>query len=95
MAANHFWLGRHLCSIPAGQIANFFSRGSLSANERKDYTNAVLCLQAKQANTPSSLIPGAKSRFDDFVGLHINDTNFIHYTVSKTLAPPVATCRLD
>ncbi|PSN70209.1 Di-copper centre-containing protein [Corynespora cassiicola Philippines] len=54
--------------------------GSLSANERKDYTNAVLCLQAKQANTPSSLIPGAKSRFDDFVGLHINDTNFIHYT---------------
>lgn len=54
--------------------------GSLSKSERKAYTNAVLCLQSKQAKTPSSLIPGAKSRFDDWVGTHINQTLTIHYT---------------
>ncbi|KNG49834.1 Di-copper centre-containing protein [Stemphylium lycopersici] len=52
----------------------------LSKKERKAYTDAVLCLQAKKAKTPASLIPGAKSRFDDFVGTHINQTNNIHFT---------------
>lgn len=54
--------------------------GSLSKPERKAYTDAVLCLQAKQAKTPSSLVPGAKSRFDDWVSTHINQTMTIHYT---------------
>ncbi|KAH7127011.1 hypothetical protein B0J11DRAFT_291635 [Dendryphion nanum] len=54
--------------------------GSLSNTERKSYTDAVLCLQAKQARTPSSLVPGVRSRFDDWVATHINQTNFIHYT---------------
>jgi tyrosinase len=53
---------------------------SLSQQERKDYTKAVLCLQSKKANTPASLVPGAKSRFDDFVANHINQTLGIHYT---------------
>lgn len=53
---------------------------ALSNTERKAYTDAVLCLQAKKANTPASLIPGAKSRFDDFVGNHILKTMEIHYT---------------
>jgi tyrosinase len=56
-------------------------RGSLSNKERKAYTDAVLCLQAKQARYPTSVFPGVRSRFDDFVGTHINQTNFIHYTV--------------
>jgi tyrosinase len=54
--------------------------GSLSKTERKAYTDAVLCLQSKKSNTPASLIPGAKSRFDDWVGTHINQTLGIHYT---------------
>ncbi|OCK72918.1 Di-copper centre-containing protein [Lepidopterella palustris CBS 459.81] len=54
--------------------------GTLSSAEREAYTSAVNCLLAKNANTPSSLIPGAKSRFDDFVGTHINQTMTIHYT---------------
>ncbi|KAF2831139.1 Di-copper centre-containing protein [Ophiobolus disseminans] len=54
--------------------------GALSKPERKAYTDAVLCLQAKKANTPASSMPGAKSRFDDWVGTHINQTLTIHYT---------------
>jgi len=60
-----------------------FPRGMLSNKERKAYTDAVLCLQAKTGRTPTSLIPGVKSRFDDFVGTHINQTLNIHYTVSS------------
>ncbi|KAL5113696.1 hypothetical protein ACEQ8H_008425 [Pleosporales sp. CAS-2024a] len=54
--------------------------GSLTKAERKAYTDAVLCFQAKQAKTPASLVPGAKSRFDDWVATHINQTTTIHYT---------------
>jgi tyrosinase len=54
--------------------------GSLTAAERIAYTDAVLCFQNKTALTPISLIPGARSRFDDFVGVHINQTLRIHYT---------------
>ncbi|CZT13014.1 related to monophenol monooxygenase (tyrosinase) [Rhynchosporium agropyri] len=54
--------------------------GSLSGKERIAYTDAVLCLQSKSSLTPPELIPGARSRFDDFVGTHINQTNFIHYS---------------
>ena len=53
---------------------------SLSRNERKEYTDAVLCLQKKQTKTPATLIPGARSRFDDWVGTHVNQTMNIHYT---------------
>ncbi|KAH7311288.1 hypothetical protein B0I35DRAFT_437840 [Stachybotrys elegans] len=54
--------------------------GSLSQAERLDYVNAVICLQNKPARTPSSVAPGAKSRFDDFVATHINQTRAIHFT---------------
>jgi hypothetical protein len=36
--------------------------GSLSQAERKAYTDAVLCLQAKGAHSPADLVPGARSR---------------------------------
>lgn len=49
-------------------------------SERLDYINAVKCLQSKPARTPQSLAPGAKTRYDDFVAVHINQTMTIHYT---------------
>lgn len=55
-------------------------RGSLSQTERKSYISAVKCLQSKPARTPAEVAPGAKTRFDDYVATHINQTLAIHYT---------------
>lgn len=55
-------------------------RGALSNAEKKEYISAVKCLQSKPAKYPASVAPGAKSRFDDFVATHINQTLSIHYT---------------
>lgn len=55
---------------------------SLSDAEKIAYTDAVKCLMAKPS-VSGDAIPGAKSRFDDFVGVHINQTLSIHATVSN------------
>ncbi|KAF2737663.1 Di-copper centre-containing protein [Polyplosphaeria fusca] len=52
----------------------------LSAQEKKDYISAVQCISKKPPKTPSSLAPGAKNRYDDFVATHINQTLSIHGT---------------
>ena len=54
---------------------------SLSDDEKIAYTDAVKCLMELPSISGEG-IPGAKSRFDDFVGVHINQTPFIHVTVS-------------
>lgn len=58
--------------------------------EKKAYIKSVLCLQHLPSQTPHNLAPGVRSRYDDFVATHINQTVEIHYTVclgarSKTL----------
>ncbi|TPX07819.1 uncharacterized protein E0L32_010506 [Thyridium curvatum] len=54
--------------------------GTLSRQEKLDYINAVKCLQSLPARTPANVSSGAKSRFDDFVVTHIQQTMTIHYT---------------
>ncbi|KAK1729306.1 hypothetical protein CaCOL14_002587 [Colletotrichum acutatum] len=54
--------------------------GTLSRVEKLDYINAVKCLQSRPARTPASESSGARTRFDDFVATHINQTLTIHYT---------------
>jgi tyrosinase len=54
----------------------------LSTTERKAYTTAVLCLMSKPARTDSKAVPGAKSRYDDFLYTHINQTLSIHGTAN-------------
>ncbi|KAJ9131147.1 Di-copper centre-containing protein [Coniochaeta hoffmannii] len=53
---------------------------NLPRTEKRAYIKAVQCLQSKPAKTPASAAPGAKTRFDDFVATHINQTLTIHYT---------------
>ncbi|KAK1758804.1 hypothetical protein QBC47DRAFT_314606 [Echria macrotheca] len=64
------------CTLSKLQVRREWS--TLTKSERKAYTDAVLCLQSKPARTAG--VPGAKSRFDDFVAVHINQTMEIHYT---------------
>ncbi|KAK4460922.1 hypothetical protein QBC42DRAFT_100129 [Cladorrhinum samala] len=70
--------GQPKCTLSTLQIRREWNM--LSDGEKKDYIRAVKCLQSKPARTPSSLVPGAKSRFDDFVAAHINQTMTIHWT---------------
>lgn len=58
---------------------------TLSDAEKIAYTDAVKCLMAKPSIS-GDLVPGARSRYDDFVGTHINQTMSIHGTVSINLA---------
>lgn len=65
-------------------VANMERRRALSQSDRKSYTDAVLCLQAASPRSLTSDVPGARSRFDDFVAVHIDQMLIIHYTVSKS-----------
>jgi tyrosinase len=63
------------------QVINEVSRGDLSRAQRQAYTDAVLCLQSEPSKSGSQ-VPGARSRFDDFVGTHILQTDWIHGTAN-------------
>jgi hypothetical protein len=63
-------------------VANFqLCRSTFSTQERRDYINAVLHLQTLPSKLDPKLFPGARTRYDDFVGVHINQTLSIHFTV--------------
>lgn len=51
----------------------------MAASEKKAYISAVQCLMTKPSIS-GSLAPGAKTRYDDFVATHINQTLTIHGT---------------
>lgn len=53
----------------------------MSKKDRLAYIDAVLCLQSKPSIAAPGLVPGARSRFDDFQAVHINQTYFIHFNV--------------
>ncbi|KAK3387848.1 hypothetical protein B0H63DRAFT_542303 [Podospora didyma] len=56
--------------------------GSLSARERIAYTDAIKCLMNKPSHHTATEVPGAKSRYDDFVAVHMNQTLKIHGTAN-------------
>lgn len=62
---------------------------SLSRREKLDYINAVKCLHKLPAKTPASVAPGAKSRYDDLVVTHIQQSLHLHGTVSATYVFPL------
>jgi tyrosinase len=52
----------------------------MSANERKGYIKAVKCLMSAPSKSDPVLVPGARTRYDDFVAQHMNQTLTIHVT---------------
>ena len=57
--------------------------GDLTSAEKKEYIAAVLCLTKAPSKLSAAKYPGAKSRFDDFVVVHMNMTPHVHGTVSS------------
>ncbi|KXJ93661.1 hypothetical protein Micbo1qcDRAFT_220302 [Microdochium bolleyi] len=53
---------------------------TLSNAEKREYIRAVKCLMDAPSKIPEGVAPGAKSRYDDFVAVHINQTLTIHFT---------------
>lgn len=72
------------CSVSTARVRKEWS--ALKDSEKKDYIDAVLCLQSKPSIS-GDLVPGARSRYDDFVAAHINQTLTIHETVSRLSKP--------
>ncbi|KAH8646666.1 tyrosinase [Xylariales sp. PMI_506] len=64
------------CSIAKVAVRREYS--TLSNAEKLEYTNAVKCMMDKPGITPSDAAPGVRSRYDDFVATHINQTLTIH-----------------
>ncbi|EHA46650.1 hypothetical protein MGG_10561 [Pyricularia oryzae 70-15] len=54
--------------------------GDLPGAERKEYIAAVLCLSQRPSHYSPSVCPGCKSRYDDFVAVHMEFTPTIHGT---------------
>lgn len=63
-------------------------RDNLNETERAQYIDAVKCLRAKPAITPQSVAAGALNRMDDFTVQHVNQTLFIHFSVSLSPGYP-------
>lgn len=61
-------------------------RSVLTSAEKISYIDAVKCLRALPATTPLEAAPGVRSRFDDFGATHVNQTAYIHWTVSVSSA---------
>ncbi|PSN61612.1 Di-copper centre-containing protein [Corynespora cassiicola Philippines] len=51
---------------------------SLSIKERIEFTDSVECLMSKPSIHDPTIVPGAKSRYDDFIVPHMNQTNSVH-----------------
>ncbi|KAK4218933.1 hypothetical protein QBC37DRAFT_304492 [Rhypophila decipiens] len=56
--------------------------GDLSATDKKAYIAAMLCIMQKPSKLDKTKFPGAQSRYDDFVVVHMNQTMSIHGTGS-------------
>ena len=55
-------------------------RRTLSKADKLSYIAAVKCLHSKPPTTASDF-DGVRSRYDDFVATHINNTDYIHFVV--------------
>jgi tyrosinase len=53
----------------------------MTTDGRKAYIKAVQCLIAAPSKLPAGKFPGAKTRYEDFVVTHMQQTLSIHGTV--------------
>ncbi|KAK8050388.1 hypothetical protein PG994_012118 [Apiospora phragmitis] len=70
--------GPSACNVFSAHVRKDWD--TMAAVERISYTKAVNCLMSKPSKLDPTVVPGAKSRYDDFVAQHINQTLSIHGT---------------
>lgn len=58
-------------------ILTLLVRAALTKKERKDYIKAVQCLRRLPSKGPEEW-SAARTRYDDFVALHVNLTQTVH-----------------
>ncbi|KAF2458430.1 hypothetical protein BDY21DRAFT_414745 [Lineolata rhizophorae] len=68
------------CNLEDVAVRKEWSR--LSKAERREYIDAVLCMQELPSKSDPEQFPGARNRYDDFVGIHIALTLEIHGTAN-------------
>lgn len=73
-----------LCRVSRLELTLGRNRARMCTKERKDYIKAVKCLTKSPAKT-RYFADGARTRYDDFVAVHINQTLSIHATVRGKL----------
>ncbi|KAI2914899.1 hypothetical protein CBS147371_6119 [Aspergillus niger] len=69
------------CRLEDAQIRREWR--SLSPNARKEFTDAITCMQSHPTNISAEekeTFQGVKTRYDEFVATHINLTEHIHVT---------------
>ncbi|KAI5861276.1 hypothetical protein GGS23DRAFT_160792 [Durotheca rogersii] len=73
-------LGRPASRQPAEKCETPLIRREwcVSVDGKQDFISAVKCLQSRPGNT-SDTFSGVKSRYDDFLALHITKTDYVHW----------------
>lgn len=56
--------------------------GDLTKEEKLEYIRAVNCIRKAPSKLPVGKYPGAKTRYDDFVVVHMNMTPSVHSTAN-------------
>ena len=56
--------------------------GDLTKEEKLEYIRAVSCIRKAPSKLPAGKYPGAKTRYDDFVVVHMNMTPSVHSTAN-------------
>jgi uncharacterized protein (DUF2062 family) len=70
------------------------NRRTLSVQNRLKYLDALKCLMKKPPQSSENDIPGARSRYDDFLGTHIINADNVHFVVSANKAAIAQICHL-
>jgi hypothetical protein len=66
------------CTFETARVRTEFRK--MSNEDRKSFTDAIMCLKQTPTTVDTSSMPGVLSRYDEYVATHINMTMNIHVT---------------
>jgi tyrosinase len=66
------------CTFENARVRTEFRK--MSNQDRKSFTDAIMCLKQVPTTADATAYPGVKSRYDEYVATHINMTMSIHVT---------------